>query len=71
MYYYGYNNGYAGANTGYYQNPCCNNNGFVGYTQGGYGFGAALWIVLFILLVIIIGAGWAFGGNNNNMGPRR
>ena len=61
MYYYGYNNGYAGANTGYYQNPCCGNNGFVG---------AALWIVLFILLVIIIGAGWSFGGNNN-MGPRR
>lgn len=59
MYYYGYNNGY-GSN---YQQPCCN-NGFVGYTQGGYGFGAALWIVLFILLVIIIGAGWSFGGNN-------
>ncbi|HBA38110.1 MAG TPA: sporulation protein YjcZ [Firmicutes bacterium] len=37
----------------------------MGYTQGGYGFGAALWIVLFILLVIIIGAGWSFGGNNN------
>ncbi len=71
MYYYGYNNGYAG-NTGYYQNPCCTggNNGFVGYTQGGYGFGAALWIVLFILLVIIIGAGWYAGGNNNS-GPRR
>ncbi len=69
MYYYGYNNGYAG--NSYYQNPCCNNNnGFVGYTQGGYGFGAALWIVLFILLVIIIGAGWSFGGNNNQ-GPRR
>ena len=59
MYYYGYNNGY-----GNYQQPCCGNNGFVGYTQGGYGFGAALWIVLFILLVIIIGAGWSFGGNN-------
>lgn len=72
MYYYGYNNGYAGANSGYYQNPCCNNNqGFVGYTQGGYGFGAALWIVLFILLVIIIGAGWSFGNNNNHGGPRR
>ncbi len=62
MYYYGYNNGY-GSN---YQAPYCN-NGFVGYTQGGFGFGAALWIVLFILLVIIIGAGWSFGGNN----PRR
>lgn len=56
MYYYGYNNGYQAS-------PC--NNGFVGYTQGGYGFGAALWIVLFILLVIIIGAGWNFGGNTN------
>ncbi len=62
MYYYGYNGGYGGSSQ-YYQNPCCN-NGFVGYTQGGYGFGAALWIVLFILLVIIIGAGWATGGNN-------
>lgn len=73
MYYYGYNNGYASGNPGYYQNPCCcGNNGFVGYTQGGYGFGAALWIVLFVLLVIIIGAGWTFGGyNNNNSGPRR
>lgn len=62
MYYYGYGSGY-GQN---YQ-PC--NNGFVGYTQGGYGLGAALWIVLFILLVIIIGAGWYNGGINNN--PRR
>lgn len=71
MYYYGYNNGYAG-NTGYYQSPCCpNNNGFIGYTQGGYSFGAALWIVLFVLLVIIIGAGWTFAGNGNNQGPRR
>lgn len=69
MYYYGYNNGYAGAGNACC--PCSNNNGFVGYTQGGYGFGAALWIVLFILLVIIIGAGWSFGGNYNNMGPRR
>ena len=70
MYYYGYNNGYGSANQGYYQNPCCN-NGFIGYTQGGYGFGAALWIVLFILLVIIIGAGWSFGGNNNNCSGNR
>ena len=54
MYYYGYNGGYG--NAPYYQNPC--NTSFVGYTQGGgYGFNAALWIVLFILLVIIIGAG--------------
>ncbi len=74
MYYYGYNNGYASGNNGYYGNPCYgNNNGFVGYTQGGYSFGAALWIVLFVLLVIIIGAGWTFAGNGNNgnQGPRR
>ena len=54
MYYYG-NNGYYG-NTSY--NPC----GYVGYTNGT-GIGAAIWIVLFILLVIIIGAGW-FQNNN-------
>lgn len=63
MYYYGYNGGYS-QGMPYYQNPYCN-NGFVGYTQGGFGQGAALWIVLFILLVIIIGAGWSFNGNNN------
>ena len=58
MYYYG-NNGYYG---GYgYQNPCST---YVG-TTAGYSYGAAIWIVLFILLVIIIGAGWTFGGNNN------
>ena len=61
MYYYGNNYGYGYGS--YNQNPCCN-NGFVGYTQGGYGFGAALWIILFILLVIILGAGWSFNGNN-------
>ncbi len=58
MYYYG-NNGYYG---GGYATPSCN-NGYAGYTSG-YGIGAAIWIVLFILLVIIIGAGW-FTGNNN------
>lgn len=63
MYYYG-NNGYYGGGYGYAQ-PCCNNAGYAGYTSG-YGVGAAIWIVLFILLVIIIGAGWSFGGNNNN-----
>ena len=44
MYYYG---GYQG-----YGNGCC------GYPQGGYGngYGAAIILVLFILLVIIIGA---------------
>ena len=54
MYYYG-NNGYYCGNYGY-QTPCCN-VGYAGYTTG-YGAGAAIWIVLFILLVIIIGAGW-------------
>ena len=43
MYYYGYNNGYAGG-APYYQSPMYN-NGFVGYTQGSGGFNAALWIV--------------------------
>ena len=60
MYYYG-NNGYY---SGGYQNPACN-NGFVGYTQGA-NTGAAIWIVLFILLVIIIGSGWNFFNNSNN-----
>ena len=58
MYYYG-NNGYYGAPM---QNPCCN-YGYVG-TTSGYGVGAAIWIVLFILLVIIIGAGWFWNNNN-------
>ena len=54
MYYYGYNGAY-----GMNSNPCCMQNpGYAGYTNGGYSWGAALWIVLFILLVIIIGAGW-------------
>ena len=60
MYYYG-NNGYYGGGYGGYQ-PC--NTGYAGYTSG-YGIGAAIWSVLFILLVIIIGAGWSFGNNNN------
>ena len=45
MYYYG---GYQG-----YGNSCCNPCG--GY-YGGTGYGAAIILVLFILLVIIIGA---------------
>ena len=56
MYYYG-NNGYYG---NYNAAPC---GGYVGYTNNG-GLGAAIWIVLFILLVIIIGAGWSFNNNN-------
>ncbi len=59
MYYYG-NNGYYGG--GYGMNQCCPQGGYAGYSSG-YGIGAAIWIVLFILLVIIIGAGWF---NNNN-----
>ena len=59
MYYY-VNNAYYG-NYGY-QNPCCGT--YVGQTYGN-GIGAAIWIVLFILLVIIIGAGWSWGNNNN------
>lgn len=64
MYYYGYNGGY---NTGCGMPSC--NTGYVG-TTSGYGFGAALWIVLFILLVIIIGAGWSNWGqkDHNNCG---
>lgn len=57
MYYYG--------NNGYYQPGTYS---YAGYTQGCCSNGgAAIWIVLFILLVIIIGAGLNFGpGSNNN-----
>lgn len=53
MYYYGYNGGYQGGNymTGNY-----------GYSN--YGYGPAIILVLFILLVIIFGAGFI-----NNSGP--
>ncbi|MFI3260517.1 MAG: sporulation protein YjcZ [bacterium] len=54
MYYYG--------NNGYYQPS---GYSYAGCTQG-CGGGAAIWIVLFILLVIIIGAGLNFGGNQNH-----
>lgn len=59
MYYYG-NNGYMG---GYQTTPYCGNT-YAGYSTG-YGVGAAIWIVLFILLVIIIGA-WGFGNTSVN-----
>lgn len=49
MYYYG---GYSG----YGQNPCCGYQGGAGYGGYGAGYGAAIILVLFILLVIIIGA---------------
>ena len=53
MYYYG---GYQG-----YGNQCCNNGGYQGY---GTGYGAAIILVLFILLVIVIGAGFLNRGSN-------
>ena len=58
MYYYGNNGYYSG-----YQTPYCGTT-YAGYTSG-YGIGAAIWIVLFILLVIIIGA-WGFNNNLSN-----
>lgn len=58
MYYYGYQGSYG------YNSPCC--GGYMypqyGYQQGGNGYGAAIILVLFILLVIVIGARWI--GNN-------
>lgn len=64
MYYYGYSGGY---NT----NPCCsgygNNYGYgypsYGYYGSSYGYGAAIILVLFILLVVAFGAGF---WNQNN-----
>lgn len=53
MYYYG---GYQGYGCG---NPCCGGQGGYG---NGTGYGAAIILVLFILLVIIIGAR-SFGVN--------
>ncbi len=57
MYYYG--------NNGYYS-PGYGNPGYAGYVgcTTGYGCGAAIWIVLFILLVIILSAGLGFGNNS-------
>ena len=58
MYYYGYSGGYG------YNNPCCGGNqgGYVYPVNTGYGYnnnsGAAIIFVLFILLVIVIGAGF-------------
>ncbi len=50
MYYYG---GYQGGYGNCCFNPCCG-SGYGGY--GGYGYGAAIILVLFILLVIVIGS---------------
>lgn len=60
MYYYGYQGSYG------YNSPCCGGCGG-GYPNYGYGYqnggyGAAIILVLFILLVIVIGARWL--GNN-------
>ena len=64
MYYYGYSGGYS------YNNPCCSNQGgYIYPINNGYGYGyqggygASIILVLFILLVIVIGAG--FIRNNN------
>lgn len=62
MYYYGYSGGYG--NTGY--NNCCPTYagyGYTGYGNNGYGYGAAIILVLFILLVVVFGAGFL---NYNN-----
>lgn len=63
MYYYGYNGGY-GVN-----NQCCGYpsygyGGYGGYGQNGYGYGAAIILVLFILLVVVFGAGFLNYNNN-------
>lgn len=59
MYYYGYQGGYG------YNSPCCG-GGYAypsyGYTNQNNGYGAAIILVLFILLVIVIGS--RFIGNN-------
>lgn len=63
MYYYGYQGGYG------YNSPCCG-GGYAypaydyGNQGGNNGYGSAIILVLFILLVIVIGARW-FGNNNN------
>ena len=58
MYYYGYQGGYG------YNSPCGGAYSYpqYGYQQSGNGYGAAIILVLFILLVIVIGARWI--GNN-------
>lgn len=58
MYYYGYQGGYG------YNSPCCGGYSYpsYGYSNQGTGYGAAIILVLFILLVIVIGARW-FGNN--------
>ena len=59
MYYYGYSGGYG------YNNPCCQSYPvYPQYNYGqGSGYGGSIILVLFILLVIVIGAGF-FNRNN-------
>ncbi len=53
MYYYGYQGGYG------YNSPCCGGGyAYPTYGNGNSGYGAAIILVLFILLVIVIGARW-------------
>lgn len=62
MYYYGYSGGYG---TNGYNNYCptYGGYGYGGYGNNGYGYGAAIILVLFILLVVVFGAGFL---NYNN-----
>ena len=59
MYYYGYQGSYG------YNSPCCGGYAYpmYGYNNQGTGYGSAIILVLFILLVIVVGARW-FGNNN-------
>ena len=50
MYYYGYNSGYS------YGSPSCGMPYYQYPQYGGVGSGAAIILVLFILLVIVIGS---------------
>ncbi len=56
MYYYGYNSGYS------YGNSCYGSYAYPSYNGGGLGSGAAIILVLFILLVIVLGS--RFIGSN-------
>lgn len=59
MYYYGYSGGYGNTN------PCCQSYmPAYGYGGSNYGCGGAFILVLFILLVIVFGAGFLNYGNN-------
>ena len=57
MYYYGYNGGYSTP----YGYGCPNYGCGGGY--GGCGYGAAIILVLFILLVVVFGAGFLNNGS--------